>query len=168
MRFGLGEMSIAMLQLSFSCLLHFQQRQYEAFVPHFETGIFQCDSFRFRSFLPAASMADVQLPGERGKNNDSPPCIGVASLLITYIYRWNTRICRFPRWLNGAHLLFEREYQLSRLLSNPSSTNWRNVTIWKCAGTLLEKSRIIWPEKVEKSALRQKRRKQMRFLKSYF
>ena len=33
---------------------------------------------------------------------------------------------------------------------------------------LLEKSRIIWPEKFGKSALRQKRRKQMRFLKSYF
>ena len=37
----------------------------------------------------------------------------------------------------------------------------------KFANTLLEKSRIILPEKVVKSLLRQKRRKQMRFSKSY-
>ena len=42
---------------------------------------------------------------------------------------------------------------------------WRN---WGSVGNLLEKSRIILPEKVVKSALRQKSRKQMRFLKSYF
>ena len=53
--------------------------------------------------------------------------------------------------------------------------NWLNLTYKTCLynsekhkHTLLEKSRIILPEKVVKSALRQKSRKQILFLTSYF
>ena len=42
---------------------------------------FQRDSLSFRSFLPDANMADVQLPGERGKNFDS---LCIASVLVTF------------------------------------------------------------------------------------
>ena len=110
-------------------LYYFQLKQYEAFAPHFETGRFQCDSFRFRSFLPDANMADVQLPGGRGKQLLWRTLLS-CNIASFYIYRWNTRIYRFARLLNGVHLPVEREqHQISELLSDSTAANWQNVTL---------------------------------------